>query len=297
MAKKVRIKKARNKAYWYADKIGEVYEVAQSPEFCEKYEVIEGWRKPCKLLDKDDVSTIREIDGVLYEEVERMAGVGEFVINPDDGIPTKVTAVSDNSVDVEGYLTVDEDEIGVDSVVGILHGYYRVLEPIDVTPTDELLEIIANLTRRVHELERDNTNIKRDLGWYEFGPGRIANLRNGLSDIRHTVGQLEDEVAEIKAESEDWAGHVDDEQKKLRDDVTETLGTITDLLRKRDRRIDDVEGRLTEVTEGLLFLDDKRDWLSYRVNNIKKKVDEINDKAEMLIDDVVLLDERTEGLR
>lgn len=239
MAKKVRIKKAGNKAYWYADNIGEVYEVAQSPEFCEKYEVIEGWRKPCKLLDKDDVSTIREINGVLYEEVERMAGVGEFVINPDDGIPTKVTAVSDNSVDVEGYLTVDEDEIGVDSVVGILHGYYRVLEP--TTPSNELLEITANMTRRVHELER--------------------------------------------------------EQKKLRDDVTETLGTITDLLRKRDRRIDDVEGRLTEVTEGLLFLDDKRDWLSYRVNNIKKKVDEINDKAEMLIDDVVLLDERTEGLR
>jgi hypothetical protein len=52
------------------------------------------------------------------------------------------------------------------------------------------------------------------------------------------------------------------ENKKLRGDVTETLGTITDLLRKRDRRID-----------------------------------EINDKAEMLIDDVALLDERTEGLR
>ncbi|PAD91640.1 hypothetical protein [Shouchella clausii] len=206
MAKKVRIKKAGSKEYWYADKIGEVFEVAQSPVFCEKYEVIEGWRKPCKLLDKDDVSTIREIDGVLYEEVERMAGIGEIIINPDDGIPTKVTAVSGNSVYVERYLTVDEDGIEVVSVVGVRHGYYRVLEPIDVTPTDELLEIIANLTRRVHELEREN--------------------------------------------------------KRLRDDVTETLGTITDLLRRRDRRID-----------------------------------EINDKAEMLIDDVVLLDERTEGLR
>lgn len=195
MAKKVRIKKAGNKAYWYADKIGEVYEVAQSPEFREKYEVIEGWRKPCKLLDKDDVSTIREIDGVAYEEVERMAGVGEIVINPDDGIPTKVTAVSDNSVDVEGYLTVDEDEIGVDSVVGILHGYYRVLEPVDPqpsTPTDELLEITANLTRRVHELER--------------------------------------------------------EQKKLRDDVTETLGTITDLLRRRDRRIEEIDRKVFDTS-------------------------------------------------
>ncbi|MCY1105839.1 hypothetical protein [Shouchella clausii] len=135
------------------------------------------------------------IDGVTYKEVERRAQVGELVINPNDGIPTKVTAVSDNSVDVEGYLTVDEDEIGVDSVVGILHGYYRVLEPIDPpqkTTTDELLEITANLTRRVFDLEREN--------------------------------------------------------KRLRDDVTETLGTITDLLRRRDRRIEEIERKVFDTS-------------------------------------------------
>ncbi|MBU8597348.1 hypothetical protein KM908_14475 [Alkalihalobacillus clausii] len=176
------------------------------------------------------------IGGVTYKEVARMAKEGDKVVHVDDGI---VTEVEDVGVTISGYTC---PETG-DEVIRISEGYYRVLEPIDPPPkttTDELLEITANLTRRVFDLEREN--------------------------------------------------------KKLRDDVTETLGTITDLLRKRDRRIDDVEGRLTEVTEGLLYLDDKRNWLSYRVNNIKKKVDEIDDKAEMLIDDVVLLDERTEGL-
>lgn len=84
--------------------------------------------------------------------------------------------------------------------------FFEVDDCVDVNDINELLEITANLTRRVFELEREN--------------------------------------------------------KRLRDDVTETLGTITDLLRRRDRRIE-----------------------------------EINDKAEMLIDDVALLDERTEGLR
>lgn len=139
------------------------------------------------------------IDGVTYKEVARMAKEGDKVVHVYDGI---VTEVEDVGVTISGYTC---PEFG-DEVIRISEGYYRVLEPIDTPPTDDLLEITANLTRRVHELER--------------------------------------------------------EQKKLRDDVTETLGTITDLLRKRDRRID-----------------------------------EINDKAEMLIDDMALLDERTEGLR
>ncbi|QNM43728.1 hypothetical protein [Shouchella clausii] len=145
------------------------------------------------------------IDGVMYKEVERKALEGERVVVKHG---------------TNGYLYKEVELSGTEGIIFkapgsnggrfVAHGEYRVLKPVESTPsappTDELLEITANLTRRVFDLEREN--------------------------------------------------------KKLRDDVTETLGTITDLLRRRDRRID-----------------------------------EINDKAEMLIDDVVLLDERTEGLR
>lgn len=187
------------------------------------------------------------IDGVMYKEVERTALEGERVVVKHG---------------TNGYLYKEVELSGTEGIIFkapgsnggrfVAHGEYRVLKPVESTPSappnDDLLEIVSNLTRRVHELERDNTNIKRDLGWYEFGPGRIANLRNGLSDIRHTVGQLEDAIAEIKAESEDWAGRVDDEQKKLRNDVTETLGTITDLLRRRDRRIEEIERKVFDTS-------------------------------------------------
>lgn len=135
------------------------------------------------------------IGGVTYKEVVRKAEVGEKIVIY--GVEGAIYAIA-------GVVTKNGEHVN-----GFAPEVYRVLEPIDppqTTPTGDLLEITANLTRRVHELEREN--------------------------------------------------------KRLRDDVTETLGTITDLLRKRDRRIE-----------------------------------EINDKAEMLIDDVALLDERTEGLR
>lgn len=177
MTKKVRIKKVSREEYWYADKIGEVFDVIRID--VNDFKRTDG---PYRIA-VEDCEIVHEIDGALYKEVDRDAIVGDIIVLIGDGDIVKVT-----KADLAWEVTEDA------GVARLSKRNYRVLEPIDPPPkttTDELLEITANLTRRVFDLEREN--------------------------------------------------------KKLRDDVTETLGTITDLLRKRDRRIDELTASLDEV--------------------------------------------------
>lgn len=165
MAKKVRIKKASYS--WYANRIGEVFEVEQFG--ASAYITLDD--KYC--FDIDDCEDVHEIDGVLYKEVARKAKVGEKVIVVDadkvfsygsytNGDVFTMTRDSHNDrllIEVDGTfhdgseLNLSDDE-------------YRVLEPIIPPPstsTDDLLEITANLTRRVYDLERENKKLRDDV--------------------------------------------------------------------------------------------------------------------------------------
>lgn len=94
-----------------------------------------------------------------YVEVDRKAEVGEKVVhvNKDrdesDGIVTEVTSVGLGVVDVVEYAS----PIG-ENVVGISHGHYRVLVPVEAEADEpqpaDLIDVVSNLATRVADLER-----------------------------------------------------------------------------------------------------------------------------------------------
>lgn len=185
-----------------------------------------------RVLEPTNIVHIDGPDGTeRYEMVDREAEVGEKVIHLSelysDGTVTEVTSVGAGMVDVIEY----EDSDG-DITCGFSHGCYRVLVPAESSeeepqPSDPI-DVIANLATRVAELERENKRIKEDLGWNEMGPGRIAELRNADSDIRHDIAALEEKFEHDRAENEEMGSYVYEEMKRMKDEI--------DTLHKDNRR-------------------------------------------------------------
>jgi len=61
-----------------------------------------------------------------------------------------------------------------------------------------------------------------------MGPGRIAELRNADSDIRHDIAALEEKVEHDRAENEEMGSYVYEEMKRMKDEI--------DTLHKDNRR-------------------------------------------------------------
>lgn len=164
-------------------------------------------------------TNIVHIDGERYEMVDREADDGESVIVCDRGVITIALAVCMGG--------------GLYSTAGFVsRSDYRVLVPVESSeeepqPSDPI-DVIANLATRVAELERENKRIKEDLGWNEMGPGRIAELRNADSDIRHDIAALEEKVDHDRAENEEMDSYVYEEMKRMKDEI--------DTLHKDNRR-------------------------------------------------------------
>ncbi|MBX6360538.1 MAG: hypothetical protein IRZ03_10725 [Acidobacterium ailaaui] len=172
----------------------------------DKYHVLE-------LIDplNDSVGVIN-IDGEYYRLVDRKANVGDKVFS--DGIIREVEGRLDpiNGIEFECY--VDEDG---DNVDGWLDGYYMVLEPVDSQPTDQL-DIIARLTRKVAQLERENTDIKRDL---ETWAQDVERLKRKLDDDRRDIEMVIDDIVTLdeRTQPEELA-------KKLAEVITKGLNAI-----------------------------------------------------------------------
>ncbi|MGN9867343.1 hypothetical protein [Bacillus swezeyi] len=149
-------------------------------------------------------TNIVHIDGDRYEMVDRTAEVDEkiVIISPDDGLAVdgdlgKVATVTE---------ICSEEDIDTSPLGWVKRSEYLVLVPVESSeeepqPSDPI-DVIANLATRVAELERENKRIKDELGWNEMGPGRIANLRNDVSDICHDIAALEEKVEHDHAESD-----------------------------------------------------------------------------------------------
>ncbi|WFF76462.1 hypothetical protein P6282_00785 [Bacillus velezensis] len=99
---------------------------------------------------------IVHIDGERYVLTDRKAEVGEKVIHlyegESNGIAREVRKTDDEGVEVDPY----EDEEGV--WIGLDHGYYRVLVPVEVAeeephPSDPI-DVIASLAQEVASLKR-----------------------------------------------------------------------------------------------------------------------------------------------
>lgn len=107
----------------------------------------EGLRK-----GSEHMSEIITYEGVNYREVDRKAMVGDLITYDFEGIrnviPRKVIEVTHEVARFKPYFDVKE----FDEVDGYAHYAYRVLEEI-AEPQPEVTDLIANLGRRVHELE------------------------------------------------------------------------------------------------------------------------------------------------
>ncbi|ASB90459.1 uncharacterized protein S101395_03956 [Bacillus sonorensis] len=188
-----------------------------------------------RVLEPTNIAHIDGPDGPeRYEMVDRKPEIGEKVIvtESDDfpkGFVDSVKEVDDfhdngsfflvNGVLGENFLDAEYEE-------------YRVLVPVESSeeepqPSDPI-DVIANLATRVAELERENKRIKEELGWYEIGPGRIAELRNAVSDIRHDIAKLEDRIVHDYATNEDTSDFLYEETRRLQDEI--------DTLHKDNRR-------------------------------------------------------------
>ncbi|ASB87703.1 hypothetical protein [Bacillus sonorensis] len=190
------------------------------------------YRGEYRVLEPTNIVHIDGPDGTeRYEMVDRKAEVGEKVIHMNEGksegTVTEVTDVGVGMIDVIEY----EDSDG-ETTCGFSHGCYRVLVPLESSEEEpqpsDLFDVVANLATRVAELERENKRIKEELGWYEMGPGRIAELRNSVSDIRHDIAKLEDRIVHDYATNEDAADFLYEEVKRLQDEI--------DTLHKDNRR-------------------------------------------------------------
>ncbi|QAW39894.1 hypothetical protein ETK49_04805 [Bacillus licheniformis] len=195
-----------------------------------------------RVLEPTNIVHIDGPDGTeRYEMVDRKAEVGEKIVVVDDEDSSEEFGnfrIGEVGT-VESYATDDtyfgeyvnvrvSDERGIPLY---LHEY-RVLVPVESSeeqpqPSDPI-DVIANLVTRVAELERENKRIKEDLGWNEMGPGRIAELRNADSDIRHDIAALEEKFEHDRAENEDTADFLYEEMKRMKDEI--------DTLHKDNRR-------------------------------------------------------------
>lgn len=220
-------------------------------------------------------TNVVHIDGERYEMVDREAEVGEKVIymnkGKSDGKVTEVTDVGAGMVDVIEY----EDSDG-EITCGFAHGKYRVLVPVESSEEEEPqpsdpIDVIANLATRVAELERDNKRIKEDLGWNEMGPGRIANLRNAVSDIRHDIATLEEKVEHDHAENEEMHDYVYEEMKRMKDDI--------DTLHKDNRRHGE---EIAQLDKGVHTQSQRHLYRQQEIERVWERMDRIESELEAL---------------
>ena len=162
-----------------------------------------------------------------YVEVDRKAEVGDYVTR--DGIIREVEKRNDvcDGVEFEPYL----DDDGEDTI-GWTDGYYKTLEPTDIirikgkryrlvlvdNQSTDQLDIIARLTRKVAQLERENTDIKRDI---ETWAQDIERLKRRVDDTHVKVEMAIDDIVTLdeRTQPEELA-------KKIAEVITKGLNAI-----------------------------------------------------------------------
>jgi methyl-accepting chemotaxis protein len=175
-------------------------------------------------------------EGVTYRKVNRDAEVGEKVLTVkyqgSNTRPGEVLTVTEANY-LDGSIQTDKR-----AFFDTEYDKYVVLEPIAeeetvsqpltqsvdlfVTEADvrnnprQVIDLIANLALRVTTLEQvagrlskaEKTieSITRDLGWNEMGPGRIANLRNSVSELKDVTKRMDDRLDEMSERTEELDG-------------------------------------------------------------------------------------------
>ncbi|MDQ9094289.1 hypothetical protein [Bacillus licheniformis] len=231
-----------------------------------------------RVLEPTNIVHIDGPDGPeRYEMVDRKPEIGEKVIvtESDDfpkGFVDSVKEVDDfhdngsfflvNGVLGENFLDAEYEE-------------YRVLVPAESSeeepqPSDPI-DVIANLATRVAELERENKRIQKELGWYEMGPGRIAELRNSVSDIRHDIAKLEDRIVHDYATNEDVTDFLYEKVKRLQDEI--------DTLHKDNRRHGE---EIAQLEKGVHAQSQRHLYRQQEIERVWERMDRIESETESL---------------
>ncbi|MFZ7765022.1 hypothetical protein [Bacillus licheniformis] len=238
-----------------------------------------------RVLEPTNIVHIDGPDGTeRYEMVDRKAEVGEKIVVVDDEDSSEEFGnfrIGEVGT-VESYATDDtyfgeyvnvrvSDERGIPLY---LHEY-RVLVPVESSeeephPSDPI-DVIANLATRVAELERENKRIKEELGWYEMGPGRIAELRNSVSDIRHDIAKLEDRIVHDYATNEDVTDFLYEKVKRLQDEI--------DTLHKDNRRHGE---EIAQLEKGVHAQSQRHLYRQQEIERVWERMDRIESETESL---------------
>lgn len=131
------------------------------------------------IMKRNDFGEIEEfkptdivhIDGKRYRMADRKAEVGEIVIQS--------SAWMGKNGEVSKVVEVFDDGSGINANSSLSHDEYRVLEPIETPQSTD--DVIANLVRRVSELERRLDGAKDDIETWsrEIESVKYANERLG----------------------------------------------------------------------------------------------------------------------
>ncbi|WP_342493951.1 hypothetical protein [Bacillus sp. FSL R5-0447] len=193
-----------------------------------------------RVLEPTDIV---HIDGQRYEMVCRVAKVGDrIIVTKSHDFPKGFVST------VKGYdelIKLEDTGYDAEQFLDPANESYRVLVPVEATedepkPADPI-DVIANLAQEIAELKRTVSRITDNLGWHEMGPGRIANLRNDVSDIKRDIASLEEQVDQDCAENEETYDHLYEEMKRMKDEI--------DTLHKDNRTLGEELARLKEPTK------------------------------------------------
>jgi hypothetical protein len=223
------------------------------------------------------------LDGVLreYVEVDRIARVGDYVTK--DGYIRKVSSRDTLFGDTIEFDEYYKDEAG-DDVCGWADGYYKTLEPTDIVHIDGARYRIVDRKAK----EGDKIIIVKGFeyhDWFKIGETAIVeevdNIGNVYADFNENkrgewcVGRNYYRVLEPVEPAEEG----DD---VLTVDETEASKSVLDLLANLAQRVTELERKFEN--------------LESRQKRLMGRIADTEEKIEMILDDIVTLDERTQPL-
>lgn len=168
-------------------------------------------------------TSIVHIENERYKLVDRKAEVGERVIDLSD--KGRILQIAEPPYDSEYVWYEFKTEYGTD-IAPIHQNEYRVLEPVENSP-QSFDGIIANLVRRVAELERELIGYK--------ALGLRDHLINGNTAI-------ENDVTGIKRDIETWAQEHEKTKRELDDKIEMVIDDII-TLDERTEHINPIKAR------------------------------------------------------
>jgi uncharacterized coiled-coil protein SlyX len=265
MSDHVRITKASADSYWYVKWVGKIFDVVA--EEGDDYRV-KGKRIADALIAKSDCEPVTLHNGEYFREVSRKAREGELVKITDNKSGGRPEGYVDT---VKHRDDIPADDTGVCLTQGYSHGddEYVVLEPVasdEAAPrtTDDL---IANLALRVSTLEQQTAT-------------RLTKLEKRATQTETNLAFLDDgnEIASL--------------QKQV-DEIRDNLRTFAEQTESNSGKLGHIEKDVEEALAGVDVTDRSIKWAHHRISNAEKAAKDTDWKAEMALDDIVTLDERT----